>query len=188
MTKELSESQIALNKKIIKVLMKVNNPTSNEVTAEIRKLYMHDSNPLFVWLAYDICRKNDMPLPEWVLEYLDASAGNLLSKANDKVIPVENNAAKAIAKALDMNTMGPGNVFKRYKRSGMVAYATGLFARYKSENKNEIDENIAAMVIEKLEEENYSIAKPRRNAKDFDELEGELPSIATIIDWYRKYK
>lgn len=39
--------------------------------ASRERQYRATGNPAFVWLAYGFCRTSGVPLPQWVLEYLD---------------------------------------------------------------------------------------------------------------------
>lgn len=45
----------------------------------LHSIYLETSNPLAAWDAYQLARKKKVPVPEWVMEYLDRSACNLLA-------------------------------------------------------------------------------------------------------------
>lgn len=48
-----------------------------QLKAEHGKFREHN-NPLFAWDAYILCRRKKLPIPEWVLEYFDNTASNLI--------------------------------------------------------------------------------------------------------------
>ena len=67
-----------------------------QLRARIRG-YLETSNPLFLWDIYSICRLTQRPLPEFLLEYFDRCADNLLSNVTS--IPLEQTIAKTGARA-----------------------------------------------------------------------------------------
>ena len=42
-------------------------------------LYLQTGNPIHAWSAYDNAHKLDVAIPDWVLDYFDASAKALTS-------------------------------------------------------------------------------------------------------------
>jgi hypothetical protein len=75
-------------------------------------------NPVYVWRAYAECRNRNarLPIPEWVLEYLDGPAHAFWYWSMDGRIPPKmKNLGEALVKAFDMRPLdrepGPGNVF-----------------------------------------------------------------------------
>lgn len=72
-----------------------------------RLAYERDGNPLDAWSALYTARRSDLPIPDWVLTYLDRCATSLLHLAkeghegNNKTSP-----ASEIAEAIEMKDRG----------------------------------------------------------------------------------
>lgn len=49
----------------------------SDFLASRERQYQETANPAFVWLAYGYCRTSGVPLPLWVLEYLDRCYENI---------------------------------------------------------------------------------------------------------------
>ena len=62
-------------------------------------LYRHSGNPMHAWRAFDIARHGGIPIPDWVLEYLDPVA-KALTAAPGPSTP------KAVADALGLGIKG----------------------------------------------------------------------------------
>ena len=71
-------------------------------------LFEKDQNPLYVWRAYQNCREHKVPIPDWVLAYLDSSAGKLLD------IEFPEQPAHETYAALGLNRKGRGTLYKRF--------------------------------------------------------------------------
>ena len=70
------------------------------------------SNPVYVFKAYSMCRKHDIPLPWWITDYLDGAAEQINS------IPpgawaLGENAAGRVYQALQFPRSGPRDPFSR---------------------------------------------------------------------------
>jgi hypothetical protein len=100
--------------------MKVHN-TATEGTFEqclefyfthYRALFENEKNPLYAWKVYRMCRRNNVPLPWWVLDYFDKVAEGLLNPQRPK-LPNERTGV-FIQKALKMNKKGKGDIFRRF--------------------------------------------------------------------------
>jgi hypothetical protein len=78
---------------------------------EMKEQYENEKNPLFVWEAYQIARKWDIPLPEWVLKYLDDAAEELLDR------PPGYKTSEALFEAFKIpkGQKGQGSIFSRYE-------------------------------------------------------------------------
>ncbi len=53
------------------------------VLRNMKDRYQADPNPLYAWQAYALCRERGMPVPEWVLKYLDTAVGDILQIQDD---------------------------------------------------------------------------------------------------------
>jgi hypothetical protein len=71
-------------------------------------LFKKDQNPLYAWRAYQNCREHKIPIPDWVLAYLDSSAGKLLD------IEFPEQPAHETYAALGLNRKGRGTLYKRF--------------------------------------------------------------------------
>jgi len=71
-------------------------------------LFEKDQNPLYAWRAYQNCREHKIPIPDWVLAYLDSSAGKLLDVESPEQPAHETYAA------LGLNMKGRGTLYKRF--------------------------------------------------------------------------
>ena len=71
-------------------------------------LFEKDQNPLYAWRAYQNCREHKIPIPDWVLAYLDSSAGKLLD------IEFPEQPAHETYAALGLNRKGRGTLYKRF--------------------------------------------------------------------------
>jgi|AntAceMinimDraft_9_1070365.scaffolds.fasta_scaffold01459_11 type I restriction-modification system DNA methylase subunit len=74
-------------------------------------LFEEEKNPLFAWQAYQASQELRVPIPCWVLDYLNEVAENLLNPSQPSA---DERAGVTIQKALLMNKKGRGNVFLRY--------------------------------------------------------------------------
>ncbi len=71
-------------------------------------LFKKDQNPLYAWRAYQNCREHKIPIPDWVLAYLDSSAGKLLD------IEFPEQPAHETYAALGLNQPGSGTRYRRF--------------------------------------------------------------------------
>jgi hypothetical protein len=71
-------------------------------------LFQKDQNPLYAWRAYQNCREHKISIPDWVLAYLDSSAGKLLD------IEFPEQPAHETYAALGLNMKGRGTLYKRF--------------------------------------------------------------------------
>ncbi|MCG8097264.1 MAG: hypothetical protein JAZ17_27190 [Candidatus Thiodiazotropha endolucinida] len=83
-----------------------------KLIAEQYEVYRKTNNPLYIWQAYSMCREVDLPIPDWILEYLDQCSINLMNHWDNP--PKE--SANAIAKSLNMVSPGRGSVFTETSR------------------------------------------------------------------------
>jgi len=66
--------------------------------------YKRTNNPLYAWTAYRQCRKAGAEIPQWVLEYLDWAAANLVRLSES--LPEGKEVAPSIAEGLRMKRPG----------------------------------------------------------------------------------
>ena len=71
-------------------------------------LFKKDQNPLYAWRAYQNCREHKILIPDWVLAYLDSSAGKLLD------IEFPEQPAHETYAALGLNQPGSGTRYRRF--------------------------------------------------------------------------
>lgn len=77
--------------------------------------YEENGNPLCCWMAFDLCRGEGLPIPEWVLGYLDDAASELISLAR-RTDKLEEKASAEVYKALGMSQRhAKRHVFDRYQ-------------------------------------------------------------------------
>ena len=116
-----------------------------------RKLYEGENNPLWAWLAYNMARTWGVPLPEWVLIYLDDVSHKLWGKHSGSV-----------RAALGFVYRGRGTRYSQYlftHRDIKLAIAVDKQIR---DNINEIGEEqrVAAYESVSIEyKESYSIVR-----------------------------
>ena len=91
-----------------------------------RTVYERGGNPLDVWLAYWEARESGLPVPDWVMTYLDRCAVALLNLASDsahcKSVTVP---PTAIAEAFEMKRPGQGgrgSVFSEFTNRKWTFY------------------------------------------------------------------
>ncbi|MBT3015525.1 MAG: hypothetical protein KME63_07255 [Candidatus Thiodiazotropha sp. (ex Clathrolucina costata)] len=83
-----------------------------KLIAKQYEVYKKTSNPLYIWQAYSLYREVDLPIPDWIHEYLDQCSKNLMNHWDNP----PNEPAKAIAKSLNMASPGRGSVFTETSR------------------------------------------------------------------------
>ena len=71
-------------------------------------LFNIKQNPLYILRAYQNCREYKLPIPDWVLAYLDHSVGELLDIGDSK------DPARETYAALGFNKRGSGTLYKRF--------------------------------------------------------------------------
>jgi hypothetical protein len=77
-----------------------------------RTQYGVEKNPRYAWLAYDLARDADDPIPEWVLAYLDSVAYNISLITLKK--PKRGEIARRVLEAVGFT---PGGVIVAMERS-----------------------------------------------------------------------
>lgn len=86
-------------------------PAQPDLFLEIwRHRYKETGNPLYVWLAFQQARKLNFAVPQWVLNYFDETADNLLEISGG----LGDTTQAAIAEALGLKTDGGGSRFTRF--------------------------------------------------------------------------
>ncbi len=81
--------------------------------------YQESDNPLFVWEAFKYCRDNGKEIPDWVYEYFENVASNLLSLSKRDRMS-DKRASAEVHEALGMKKLGSRDIFDRfsiYKRN-----------------------------------------------------------------------
>ena len=107
-----------------------------------RDAYERDGNPLDVWSAYCEARESGLPVPDWILTYLDRCAVALLNLGSDsahgKSVTVP---SAAIAEAFEMKRPGKGgrgSVFSKFTNRRWIFYG-GTVALYMRQGDQETD-------------------------------------------------
>jgi hypothetical protein len=80
-----------------------------------RRQFETSGNPLFAWDSYARARSDELPIPEWVLLYFDATArrlGGVVQQAQAGQ-PIARPGNK-VAEAFGMKVTGSGSVFARF--------------------------------------------------------------------------
>ena len=72
--------------------------------------YKKTRNPIFLWVVYQLCRKENITMPEWVYEYIDNCADKILIDKDPK-----DKAASLCYEALGFKSKGPGTSWKKAK-------------------------------------------------------------------------
>jgi len=78
-------------------------PDDTEYLNSTKALWFEQGNPIWVWLAIKSCSHNKHPYPQWVCDYLEKTAEQLLSDGAALAISTQPNppAAEAAAKAAE---------------------------------------------------------------------------------------
>ena len=91
--KELHEKKkqlINTGEKLKKALIKTTNFSGHMDLMKLRYLFNSYKNPIYIWEAYATCRKYEIKIPNWVLEYFDSCTEKLMRispspRSSDKV-------------------------------------------------------------------------------------------------------
>ena len=81
--------------------------------------FQESDNPLFVWEAFETCRDRGQEIPDWVFEYFENVASNLVSLSEREEMSDER-ASTEVYKALGMRKFSSRDIFERfslYKRN-----------------------------------------------------------------------
>ena len=81
--------------------------------------FQESKNPLFVWEAFKLCRDHGQKVPDWVFEYFDNVASNLISLSEREKMS-DQRAADEVYDVLGMSKFKPRDIFDRfalYKRN-----------------------------------------------------------------------
>jgi hypothetical protein len=82
-------------------------------------------NPIYVWNAFLTARSEGVPLPDWVLDYLERAAEGLMQLFTN---PPEN-PGTATLEALELHRMGP-SAFRSFKDNPRpLRYVSAVFKR-----------------------------------------------------------
>lgn len=93
--------------------------------------YQESNNPLFVWEAFKYCRDNGKEIPDWVHEYFENVASNLLSLS--KRDRMSNKRASA----------------EVYEALGMKGSSRNIFNRFSTYKRNQnIVSRISSLIID----------------------------------------
>jgi hypothetical protein len=84
------------------------------VLADLAARYHTDHNPCHVWQAYGYARAAGVPIPDWVLGYLDRVAETMHVRSINP--PTERQIARAAADALELPRGGRKNVFLEWPK------------------------------------------------------------------------
>ena len=82
--------------------------------AEAQAAYEIDQNPVHAWVAIAACVQHNIDLPAWITGYL-LRVSMALGVANPPGFP-GGSIEKHVLRALEMRTIGAGNIFARYKQ------------------------------------------------------------------------
>ena len=127
----------------------------------LKVLFDEKQNPLYVWRAYHNCREHKIPIPDWVLTYLDSSAGELLDIVDSK------DPAHETYAAVGFNRKGRGNLYKRF---------------YEDEKRFKAVCQVVDLTRNKEKE------KPRKKIDVYDEVAERFEvEIETIKKWCQEY-
>jgi hypothetical protein len=124
--------------------------------------YQESHNPLFVWEAFQYCRDYGKEIPDWIFEYLENVASNLLSLSKrDKMS--SQRAAAEVYDVLGMSKFKPRDIFDR-------------FALYKR------NQNIVRRICNLIEDKKKKVTHAMEAVSE--ELELEYGTVRKIFyDW-----
>ncbi len=133
---------------------------------EMERRFLAEGTALAAWDAYLTCRQWNLPIPEWVLRYLDGAATLLVARVPGK------KTAEHVAEAFGLHSAsGRGNVFTQYltllERQRVVREVLAM----KRANPTETDVQIFMDVAE-----NWTTKK------------GKEISCETVRNWYYDLK
>lgn len=131
----------------------------------LKAAFEEEDNPLFAWAAFHTAREKKLPIPEWVLRYLDGTAKRLFNKPKKKEVPVH------VSHALRIRTYGKGSSFSRFfDVLNRLRVVEAVMARIKGNPKNPPTlQRACCDVAEEMEKQ------------------GEKISNVTIEKWFRQY-
>ncbi len=81
--------------------------------------FQESENPLFVWEAFKTCRDHGQEIPDWVFEYFENVASNLVSLSEREKM-YDERASAEVYEALGMKKFSSRDIFERfslYKRN-----------------------------------------------------------------------
>ena len=81
--------------------------------------FQDSGNPLFIWGAFRLCREQGQEIPDWVFEYFENVASNLIALSEREEMSSDRASAE-VYEALGMKKLSPRDIFERfslYKRN-----------------------------------------------------------------------
>ena len=122
--------------------------------------YKRSDNPLCAWEAFRFAKRFDLPIPDWVLDYLYDSADALLNISGG----LGDKTQAAIAEALQLKTDGGGSQFKRLQDLNRNIWMTAVMRTWLKNcpprTVQEIKEEVAQMF-------NISVSNVEKIFKEF---------------------
>ena len=113
--------------------------------------YEETGNPLAAWDAFLFARENNLPLPEWVLKYLDGTARRLLRADNN---------ASVLGWCFGFDSSGGPGPWQQYRTHRMkllaascIAHRVNADASEKMNGKNGIFDDAAQLLRDQWEQE-----------------------------------
>ena len=145
-------------------------PWAREQVTAAEAEYQKTQNALYVWSAYGLCRRYDLPTPAWVQDYLDRVAMNflrLLQPADE--MPPEQRPGP-ITEALEMPT--PGKAFKQMNGSSFMPIGADVQWAMKITGLQE------TYAIEQVASKHgISASTVRRHWKEFEKLVASFKNL-----------
>jgi len=105
----------------------------------LKYLYHTHKNPIYAWEAYATCRKWEIEIPDWILQYLDDCAENL------STIDQPDQASDEVYRAIKFSSKTQRSPFKRRENVKLtvdIGIRSGEL-REKGKKPTEIDKELA---------------------------------------------
>ena len=138
-----------------------------KVVKDERELYESDSNQLRIFKAYQVCRKHDVEIPEWVLEQFDGVADRILDTERSK-------------------NMEPRDVAKRVLG---ITHKKDIAPLEISNRQIEVAEKVVDIILsgneEKFEPANEEVSEKLKDQERYRELKLSKTKVQRIFKKYR---
>jgi hypothetical protein len=160
-------------KKEISRYIKFKREACRYLIEDLKDYYEKLGNPLFVWEAYQVARKWDIPLPDWVLKYLDEAAEGLLYQ------PVGEKTFEVVFQAFKIPTgrQGQGTIFSQFPNVNIGLRIVHAIYYLRKEKPNLNLEEVFYEVREKFNKE--GIIYSEHNIKRlYDRLKDKVTLVA----------
>lgn len=129
--------------------------TDRPFLEQARKLYDETGNPLYAWQAYNFARQFAISIPEWVAEYLDRAAVNLMFLDRGK-----GRIRDLLGPALELGKGGGGGAWSRQFTTALRKAAVQDYERAKAADPDRSDFDIFSELSDQYKLRSTDDGKP----------------------------